>query len=133
MSTLSWVYGRRLWRLLTTRSVGLSSGGLDQGGAEGGAGFGLVVGAAGLRGRDLGGRRLAKDVGAEGWGEPDVGFVAGAGLGLRHFEAAILSGGATVFKPLAAVLIPEHVRCGLDAHATLTASAAPRSVYDREL
>ncbi len=46
--------------------------------------------------------------------------------------AAFIARPATVFRPLAAVLIPEHVWGGLDAHAGLTASEAPHCFYGRE-
>ena len=101
--------------------------------AEGRAGFGLAVGASGFRGSDPGWGDLAEDVGAEGRGEPEVGFVAGAGGGVRRFDTAILFSRAAVFEPLTAILTQVHKRCSLDAHAGSTANAAPRSVYDYDL
>ena len=59
--------------------------------------------------------------------------VAGALLRLFRRETAFFIGCAPLFEPLATVLIPVHERCRFDAHATLTASAAPRSVHDHEV
>ena len=47
--------------------------------------------------------------------------------------AAFFARTTPLVEPLAAVFIAEHVRGSFDAHATITASAAPRFVQGREI
>lgn len=56
-----------------------------------------------------------------------------AGGATIRIDPPLVARAATVFGPLAAVLIPEHVWGGLDAHTELTASKAPRCIHDREI
>ena len=76
---------------------------------------------------------LPENVGAEGGGEPHMGFVAGAAGRLLGLDAAVFRGRAAVFETLTAFGIPVHEGCRFHAHTELTASAEPRSVFDREI
>jgi hypothetical protein len=69
-------------------------------------------------------------MGAEGGCEPFWGSMNGAGLAGCLIGAARGFARAPVFEPLAAVLVPEHVRSGFNTHAGLTASDAPRCMRD---
>lgn len=71
-------------------------------------------------------RSLAEQVSDEGRGIPDMSRMTRA-LSLWGFAAAVFWFGAPVREPLAAVFAVEHVGDRLDAHATLTASTAPRA------
>lgn len=76
---------------------------------------------------------LSQQMRPEGWREPGLGCVLRPFLGATRIGAAFIARATAFVEPLAAVFIAEHMRGSFDAHATLTASAAPRSFYNREL
>ena len=65
--------------------------------------------------------------------EPGPRFMLGPSRGAYRIGAAFFARATAFVEPLASVFITEHVRGWFDAHACLTASAAPRSVHNREL
>jgi hypothetical protein len=93
----------------------------------------LQVGLAGLLGGNALSIQLAQQMRSEGWCKPELRFVFGALGGASRIGAAFFARATAFVEPLASVFITEHVRGWFDAHACLTASAAPRSVHKREL